>query len=80
MKKVLGLSGFLIYSFCMSNNQTPARPKLTKTETETLTWMKSGRIGSGPARRTGNTHNALERKGYVVRVSLGNNTCGYEYP
>ena len=56
------------------------RPKLTKLELETLEWLKGGRIGSGPSRRTGNTHTALERKGYIKQVSLGNNTCCYEYP
>ena len=59
---------------------TNNRPKLTKLESETLEWLKGGRIGSGPARRTGNTHTALNRKGYVKEVSLGNNAYRDEYP
>lgn len=59
---------------------TKQRKPLTKIETETLEWMKGGKVGPGPSKRTGNTHLSLERKGYVKTVQISIFETRDEFP
>jgi hypothetical protein len=83
--KIIVYSGYVsaMMSASPENNdmkETTKRPKLTKIESETLEWLKAGRVGDGPSGQTGNTHTALQRKGYLKMVYLGDGLYRREYP